>query len=70
MNDRYDAEWRKEWQDKKREFYSKQLIIIKHIYERANDDFVQAMMNLIEAERVSKKTSNALSKQLRKGLKE
>ena len=70
MNDRYDAEWRKEWQDKEREFYSKRLIIIKHIYEQANGGSVQTVMNLIKTERAFKKTSlNALSKQLRKGLK-
>ena len=70
MNDRYDAEWRKEWQGKKREFYSKRLAIIKHIYEQANDGSVQAVMDLIEAEGAFKKTSlNALSQRLRKGLK-
>ena len=71
MNDRYDVEWRKGWQGKEREFYSKRLVIIKHIYEQANDGSVQAVMDLIEAERAFKKTSlNALSKQLRKGLEE
>ena len=70
LNDKYENNWRKNWSDSEREFYSKKLAIMKYIKNQTSaDNSIAAEMQIIEIKRTRNKMSlNKLANRIRKKL--